>query len=72
MNKFALIVTLIGALNWGLVGLFKFDLVGWLFGGTYAIVSRIIFVIVALAGIWCINLLFKSLGPERHSEDLSR
>jgi len=70
MNKFALAVTIIGALNWGLVGLFKFDLVGWIFGGTDAVVSRIIFVIVALAGIWCINLLFKHLGPERHSEEI--
>ena len=52
MNKFALVLTIIGALNWGLVGLFKFDLVGWIFGGMDSVVSRIIFVIVALAGIW--------------------
>lgn len=68
MNKFALVVAIIGCLNWGLVGLFKFDLVGWLFGGMDAIVSRIIFVVVALAGIWLINLLFKPLGPERRDE----
>ena len=72
MNKFALVLTIIGALNWGLVGLFKFDLVGWIFGGMDSVVSRIIFVIVALAGIWCINLLFKPLGPERQSEELKR
>ena len=65
MNKLALVLVIIGALNWGLVGLFQFDLVGWLFGGMDSIVSRIIFVVVALAGIWCINLLFKYLGPER-------
>ncbi|MBQ3083982.1 MAG: DUF378 domain-containing protein [Clostridia bacterium] len=62
MNKLALVLVIIGALNWGLVGLFQFDLVGWLFGGMDAIVSRIIFVVVALAGIWCINLLFKRLS----------
>ena len=66
MNKIALILAIVGCLNWGLVGLFKFDLVGWLFGGMDSIVSRIIFVVVALAGLWCINLLFKDLGPERH------
>ena len=67
MNKLALVLVIIGALNWGLVGLFQFDLVGWLFGGMDSVVSRIIFVVVALAGIWCINLLFKHLGPERDS-----
>jgi len=65
MNKLALVLVIIGALNWGLVGLFQFDLVGWLFGGMDSVVSRIIFVVVALAGIWCINLLFKRLGPDR-------
>lgn len=69
MNKIALVLAIIGCLNWGLVGLFKFDLVGWIFGGMDAIVSRIIFVVVALAGIWLINLLFKPLGPERHGEN---
>ncbi|MBQ8600781.1 MAG: DUF378 domain-containing protein [Clostridia bacterium] len=64
MNKIALILAIIGCLNWGLVGLFQFDLVGWIFGGMDAVVARIIFVVVALAGIWCINLLFKDLGPQ--------
>lgn len=68
MNKIALILAIIGCLNWGLVGLFQFDLVGWIFGGMDAIVSRIIFVVVALAGIWLINLLFKPLGDRRGEE----
>ena len=68
MNKIALILAIIGCLNWGLVGLFQFDLVGWIFGGMDAIVSRIIFVVVALAGIWLINLLFKPLGDHRGEE----
>lgn len=65
MNKIALVLAIIGCLNWGLVGLFQFDLVGWLFGGMDAILARIIFVIVALAGLWLINLLFKPLHDHR-------
>ena len=59
VNNTALVITIIGALNWLLIGLFGFDLVGAIFGGQMAILSRIIFVIVGLAGLWCINLLFK-------------
>lgn len=58
-DKIALILVIIGAVNWGAIGLFQFDIVGWIFGGQSAIVSRIIFTIVALAGIWCISLLFR-------------
>ena len=60
VNKIALIIAIIGTLNWGLVGLFSFDLVAWICGGATTILARIIYVIVALAGIWCISLLFKS------------
>lgn len=66
MNKLALALSIIGSINWGLIGLFKFDLVGWLFGGMDSVVSRIIFVVVGLAGLWCITLLFKDLGGDRH------
>lgn len=59
MNKIALAIAIIGTLNWGLVGLFSFDLVAWLCGGAGTIVARIIYVAIALAGIWCISLLFK-------------
>ena len=59
MNKIALAIAIIGTLNWGLVGLFSFDLVAWLCGGAGTIVARIIYVAVALAGIWCISLLFR-------------
>ena len=58
INKIALIIAIIGALNWGLVGLFSFDAVAWICGGATSILARIIYVIVALAGIWCISLLF--------------
>ncbi len=59
LDKLALILVIIGAINWGSIGLFQFDIVGWIFGGQSAIISRIIFTVVALAGIWCISLLFR-------------
>ena len=59
LDKLALILVIIGAINWGSVGLFQFDIVAWIFGGTAAIVSRIIYILVALSGIWSISLLFR-------------
>ena len=59
MDRIALILTIIGALNWGSIGLFKFDIVAWITGGQTSVVARIIYTIVALAGIWCISLLFR-------------
>ena len=58
MNKIALIIAIIGCLNWGSIGLFQFDLVAWIGGGSGSLISRIIYTVVALAGIWCISLLF--------------
>ena len=58
-DKICLILVIIGSLNWGLVGLFQFDLVAWAFGGSATIISRIIYTVIALAGIWCISLLFR-------------
>lgn len=59
MDRIALILTIIGALNWGSIGLFQFDLVAWIGGGQDAVVSRVVYTLVALAGIWCISLLFR-------------
>lgn len=59
IDRIALILTIVGALNWGSIGLFSFDCVAWLCGGQAAIVSRIVYTVVALAGIWCITLLFR-------------
>ncbi len=59
MDRIALLLVIIGALNWGGIGLFQFDLVAWIGGGQDAILSRIIYTVVALAGIWCISLLFR-------------
>ena len=58
-NYISLILTLIGAINWGLVGIFRFDLIAWLFGGTGAVISRVLYILVALAAVWCISLLFR-------------
>lgn len=59
MDTFALILSIIGSINWGLVGIFRFDLVAWIFGGQTSTVSRIIYTIVGLAGLWCISLIFR-------------
>lgn len=59
MDTLALILSIIGSVNWGLVGIFRFDLVAWLFGGQTATVSRIVYTVVGLAGLWCISLLFR-------------
>ena len=59
MDTLALILSILGSLNWGLIGIFQFDLVAWLFGGQDAIISRIIYAVIGLAGLWCISLLFR-------------
>ena len=59
IDRIALILLIVGGLNWGSVGLFQYDLVGALFGGMSGIVSRIIFTLVGIAGLWCISLLFR-------------
>lgn len=63
MDTIALILSIIGCLNWGLVGIFQFDLVAWLFGGTGALLSRIVYTVIGLAGLWCISLLFRKRTP---------
>ena len=60
LDRIALILVIIGALNWGSVGLFRFDAVAWICGGAETLLARIIFTVVALAGIWCISLIFRS------------
>jgi uncharacterized membrane protein YuzA (DUF378 family) len=67
MDFIALILVIVGAFNWGCVGLFNLDLVAWLFGsGT--IVSRIVYVLVALGGMWCISLLFRDRSVSAESK----
>ncbi len=64
MNKTALTLIIIGAINWLLVGLFRYDVVAALFGGTTSVVSRIVYVIIGLAGLYAISFLF---NDERRS-----
>ena len=59
IQRTALVLTIIGALNWGLIGLFQFDLVASLFGGQDAFLSRVIYGLVGLAGLINLGLLFK-------------
>lgn len=59
MDRIALILTIVGALNWGSIGLFQFDIVAWICGGVGTALARTIYTLVALAGLWCISLLFR-------------
>ena len=62
MDTIALILSIVGCVNWGLVGIFQFDLVAWLFGGSGSLFSRLIYTVIALAGLWCISFLFRGEG----------
>ena len=59
MDRIALVLAIIGGLNWGSIGLFRFDVVAYLFGGQTATVSRVIYTLVGLSADWCISLLFR-------------
>ena len=59
LDKIALTLLIIGGLNWGSIGIFQFDIVGFIGGGQNGVISRIIYIIVAMAAIWCISLLFR-------------
>ncbi|MEG1427142.1 MAG: DUF378 domain-containing protein [Oscillospiraceae bacterium] len=62
IDMIALVLVVIGGLNWGLVGIFGFDLVSWLFGGQGALLSRIVYILVCVSAIWCISFFFKHNG----------
>ena len=59
LDKLALVLAIVGALNWGSIGLFSFDFVAWICGGQTATLSRVIYTLVGLAARWCISLLFR-------------
>ena len=58
-DKLALILLIVGGVNWGLVGIFQFDLVAWLFGGVDSLLSRAVYILVAISAVWCVSLLFR-------------
>ncbi len=65
MDRIALILAIIGGINWGSIGIFRFDIVAYLFGGQTSSVSRVIYTLVGLAAIWCISLLFRERETAR-------
>ena len=69
LDRLALVLLIIGGINWGSLGIFRFDIVAWLFGGQAALISRIIYTLVGLSALWCISLLFRKENdvlPEAH------
>jgi uncharacterized membrane protein YuzA (DUF378 family) len=67
LDRIALILVIVGALNWGGIGLFGFDTVAFLFGGQLSLLARIVYALVGLAGLWCITLLFRTDEATGHS-----
>ena len=65
MDRIALLLVIIGALNWGIIGLFGMDLVAFIFGGQMAVISRVIYTLVGLGGLWSISLLFRDRVPSQ-------
>ena len=63
LDTVSLLLTIIGGINWLLVGVFQFDLVAWIFGGQAALISRILYTVIGAAALWCITLLFR--GKEK-------
>ena len=59
LDIIALILLIIGGINWGSVGILQFDLVAWLFGGQDALLSRVVYTLVGLSALWCISFFFK-------------
>ncbi len=68
IDRIALILAIIGALNWGSIGIFGFDIVAYICGGQLSTVSRVIFTLVGIAGLWCVSLLFRQ--REEYREDM--
>ena len=69
LSPLLLILTVVGALNWGSVGLFQFDVVAWISGGSAAVLARIIYTLVALAGLWCLSLIFRPEEWREHDRE---
>jgi len=68
----ALTLVIIGAVNWGLIGFFKLDLIATLFGGMESWLSRIIYVIIGLAGLYCLSLFGRSSSDLYRDRDRDR
>ena len=66
LDKIALILVIIGGLNWGSIGLFGFDIVSWIFGGQLTAGSRVVFIVVAVSALWCLRFLFRDDEEPAH------
>ena len=66
LDRISLILTILGGINWLLVGLFQFDLVAFACGGSASMISRIIYTIVGLSAVWCISLLFRDMSDKKN------
>ena len=64
LDKIALALLIIGGVNWGSVGLFRFDLVAFIGGGAGSLISRVVYTLVGLSALWCIRLLFQDNGQD--------
>ena len=69
MDTLALILSIIGSINWGLIGLFQFDLVAFLFGGQASLISRVLYTVIGAAGVWSISMLFTSREARMDSRE---
>ena len=65
IDRIALLLAIVGGVNWGLVGIFRFDLGAWFCGGQTAAIARIIYTLVGIAALWCITLLFRDRDSTR-------
>ena len=73
LDRISLLLTIVGGINWLLVGLFQFDLVAYIFGGQAATISRILYAVIGIAALWCISLLVRERTPvEGHEYTLRR
>jgi uncharacterized membrane protein YuzA (DUF378 family) len=63
-DTIALILVIIGALNWGAMGLFGIDILSTIFGGSTSLVARIVYSLIGIAGLWSITILFKDKVPQ--------
>ncbi len=68
LDKIALLLVIIGAVNWGTIGIFGFDIVAWIFGGQAAMISRIVYTLVFIAGLWCVSLLFRQDNSDKAAQ----
>ena len=70
MDRLSLLLVIVGAVNWGLVGLFQFDLVAFLFGGQASLISRVLYTVIGAAGVWSISMLFTSREARTENREM--